>query len=132
MSLLITPVYGTIGVMGRWILFFITIAIGAAAGLYYGWAVNPVRYVDVTPNTLATDYKTDYVLMVAEAYRADADLDQAMHRLAFLGDPVPLQSVINAIDYAEQAPYADSDLAMMRSLADALRAWNPALEIPEQ
>jgi hypothetical protein len=38
-----------------------------ARGLLYGWMVNPVRYVNTTPDTLRADYQLDYVLMVAEA-----------------------------------------------------------------
>lgn len=117
--------------MGRWILFLITIVIGTAAGLYYAWFVSPVEYVDTPPSSLRADYKADYVLMVSEAFYTDPDINLAMQRLALLGDPLPLQTVLEAIRFAEEAPYAESDLALMRSLADALRRWNPALEIPE-
>ena len=51
--------------MLRWFLFFLSIALGLAAGLYYGWVINPVEYVNTTPDTLRVDYQADYVLMVA-------------------------------------------------------------------
>ena len=47
----------------RWILFIFAILVGAGLGLLYGWVINPVDYVDTTPDTLRIDYKTDYVLM---------------------------------------------------------------------
>ncbi|HSL45503.1 MAG TPA: hypothetical protein VK897_18860, partial [Anaerolineales bacterium] len=67
--------------MARRIGFIIAILIGLAGGLYYGWVVNPVNYVDTTIDTLRPDYQTDYVLMVAEAYHANLDLDLAARRL---------------------------------------------------
>ncbi len=115
--------------MSRWILFLITLALGAAAGLYYGWVVNPVEYVNTTPDTLRSDYKTDYVLMVAETYRAEGDLVQAVRRLAMLGDASPGQSVAAALEYARQPqhPYSESDLALMQELSTALQSMNPAV-----
>ncbi len=112
--------------MSRWILFLITLALGAAAGLYYGWVVNPVEYVNTTPDTLREDYKTDYVLMVAETYRASGDLLQAVHQLGILGDPSPSASVNKALDYARQPehPYSESDLAMMQALAAGLQSMD--------
>jgi hypothetical protein len=49
--------------MIRWLTFLLAIAIGAAAGLYYGWVINPIRYIDAAPDSLRSDYKADYVLM---------------------------------------------------------------------
>ena len=57
----------------RWILFIIAILAGAGLGLLYGWVINPVDYVDTAPDTLRIDYKTDFVLMVAEAYQGESD-----------------------------------------------------------
>ncbi len=57
--------------MSRWTKFLIAVILGAAAGLFYGWVVNPVEYVDIAPESLRVDYKTDYVLMVAESYQVD-------------------------------------------------------------
>ena len=63
--------------MSRWILFLITVALGLGAGLFYGWKINPGEYINTTPGSLRDDYKADYVLMVAEAYQAEADLNAA-------------------------------------------------------
>jgi len=38
--------------MARWIRFFLAIAVGIAGGLFYGWWVNPVEYVNTSPDTL--------------------------------------------------------------------------------
>ncbi|UCF61533.1 MAG: hypothetical protein JSV37_02300, partial [Anaerolineaceae bacterium] len=64
--------------------------IGLVVGLIYGWVLRPVEYVDTAPDTLREDYRTDYVLMVAEAYAGDGDLDLAQIRLATLGPQPPI------------------------------------------
>jgi hypothetical protein len=116
--------------MSRWIAFLLAIALGAAAGMYYGWVVSPVKYVDTAPDSLRIDYKTDYVLMVAESYYAEKDMGLAVHRLALLGDLPPAEIVANAITFAQDNQYPQSDLALMQALADALKTWNPSLEVP--
>ena len=52
----------------RLILFVLMIVLGIAAGVTYGWVLNPVQYSDTGLQTLGQDFKTDYVLMVAEVY----------------------------------------------------------------
>ncbi len=115
--------------MSRWVLFLITLALGAAGGLYYGWVVNPVEYVNTTPDTLRSDYKTDYVLMVAEIYHSDNDLMSAVHSLTVLGGNTPSDTVTTALEYARQPehPYAESDLALMQALLTALKGMNPVV-----
>ena len=111
--------------MRRWIWFFIVVMLGVAAGLYYGWVINPVKYVDTTPAKLRSDYQTDYILMVAEAYQAEGDLDLAARRLAVLGDSAPAEIVRQAMIVAAQIPYADSDQDMLSELASSLQGWSP-------
>jgi hypothetical protein len=114
--------------MTRWILFFISVAIGIAAGLYYGWVINPVRYEDTTPDTLRADYKADFVLMTAEAYQKDGDLGAAARRLALLGDTRPQESVATAALFAAKAGYEETDLGLIQKLGEALQTWTPVPE----
>jgi hypothetical protein len=116
--------------MSRWMLFLIVILIGAAIGMAYGWMINPVEYVDTSPDALREDYKTDYVLMVAETFHAEANIGLAARRLAMLGDNQPIDIVTRAIQYGEQNQYSAADLGLMGDLQEALRTWNPSLEIP--
>jgi hypothetical protein len=116
--------------MSRWTKFLIAVILGAAAGLFYGWVVNPVEYVDIAPESLRVDYKTDYVLMVAESYQVDHDLGLAVRRLALLGTSAPADIVANALSYALQHDYASQDLSLLQSLGEALLTWNPNQEIP--
>jgi hypothetical protein len=111
--------------MSRWLRFLLVLSLGAALGLAYGWVVNPVRYVDTTPESLRADYKSDYVLMVAEAYQAEGDLELAARRLALLGDTPPAEIVRAAMIFGSQAPYSDEDMDLLARLASDLQTWNP-------
>jgi hypothetical protein len=112
----------------RWFWFCVAILAGIGLGLVYGWVLNPVKYVDTTPDSLSHDYKTDYILMVAEAYRADGNLDQVSRRLAFLGDDPPLKLVQDAILYAGEAKYSAADVELMVRLSQALQTWKPSVQ----
>jgi hypothetical protein len=116
--------------MKRWIYFLLAVLIGVAAGLYYGWELNPVEYVETTPATLRIDFQTDYVLMVAEAYQGEGDLDLAARRLAVLGETPPAEIVRQAMIYAAQIAYADSDQDLLGKLASDFQTWNPLLGAP--
>ena len=116
--------------MSRWARFIIAILIGAGAGLAYGWLVSPVQYVDTSPDTLRIDYKADYVLMVAESYSADGDLHLAVRRLALLGAPAPAAIVLQAIEFAQEQGYSQSDIQRMQALWNALQAVSAPAEAP--
>lgn len=116
--------------MSRWTKFLIAVLLGAAAGLFYGWVVNPVEYVDISPQSLRVDYRTDYVLMVAEAYQVDRDLGVAVRRLSLLGSAAPTMIVADALNFALQNDYAPQDLSLFQALGEALLNWNPNMEVP--
>jgi hypothetical protein len=116
--------------MKRWIYFLLAVLIGVAAGLYYGWELNPVEYVETTPATLRIDFQTDYILMVAETYQGEGDLDLAARRLAVLGETPPAEIVRQAMIYAAQIAYADSDQDLLGKLASDFQTWNPLLGAP--
>ncbi len=117
--------------MSRWILFFITLAIGAAAGLYYGWVIKPVQAPATTYSSLRDDYKADFVLMVAEAYRAEGDLNAAADRLALLGEQNPYAAVSASIRYAVRVGYSQIDLDLMQKLAGALQTGGVGVGTPQ-
>ena len=114
----------------RYVYFIIAIVVGIALGLLYGWVLSPVELVDTNPATLRVDFKTDYVLMVAEAYSADHDLNQAICQLALLGGE-PKQSVENATVFAVEVSYTPEDLVMLNELRAVLETWEPGQEICE-
>jgi hypothetical protein len=116
--------------MRRWVWFVVAVGLGFGAGLLYGWVINPVKFVETTPAILREDYRTDYVLMVAEAYQAEGDVDLAARRLGVLGDTPPSEIVRQAMIYAAQLPYPDSDQELLGQLASALQGWTPAQGAP--
>ncbi|HLB63829.1 MAG TPA: hypothetical protein VJJ46_03235 [Anaerolineales bacterium] len=109
--------------------FVIGAAIGLAAGMIYGWILNPVEYVDTTPGSLREDYRTDYILMVAEAYAGDGNLDLARVRLAALGPEPPAETVVRAIEFGVENEFARLDLETLNLLAISLRTASPTAEI---
>jgi hypothetical protein len=116
--------------MARWFRFILAILFGLALGLAYGWFLKPVRYVDTSPDTLRIDYKTDYVLMVAEAYQNEKDVQQALQRLALLGDIPPVDLTAQAIQFAQKAGYTEPDVARMQALMSAIQMLAPGQETP--
>jgi hypothetical protein len=107
----------------------IGIVLGIATGLIYGWIISPVEYVNTAPNSLRADYRTDYVLMVAQAYSAEADLGNAQKRLAALGPEAPGDMVVQAIQYAVEHNFSQADIEVLRQLALALRSLPPPAAI---
>jgi len=117
--------------MSRWFFFLLSIGFGIAAGLFYGWVVKPVEYIETSPDSLRIDYKTDYVLMTAETYHAEGNLEMALRRLAVLGDSSPSDSIASALVFAAKTGYGEADIALMQNLADALQVISPTAEIPQ-
>lgn len=108
----------------RWIIIFFALILGIGAGLAYGWFIDPVEFFDLTPDTLRADYKTDYVLMTAEAYRFDQDPGTAARRLALFGTQSPSSIASEALDYARANGFSDSDIALIQELVTAMQAWS--------
>ena len=110
----------------RLIWFLLSIALGVALGLAYGWLVKPVRFDGSQPTTLRADYKTDYVLMIAEVYHKEGSEALAAHRLAELGEDPPTRLVQQAILSARQLDYSKRDMDTLAFLAAAMQNWAPA------
>ena len=108
----------------RWVLIVLALLTGIALGLAYGWIVDPVDYFDLTPDTLSADYKADYVLMVAEAYRTEQDPGLAARRLAVFGSQSPSAIAASGLKYARALRFADTDVVLIQELVTALQAWS--------
>ncbi len=109
--------------------FLIGLVAGLIVGVVYGWLVEPVQYVDTAPSSLRADYRTDYVLMVAEAYSADGDPALAQMRLASLGPQPPIDIVVDAMQYGIDHNFGRADLETLNQLASVLRIASPTAEI---
>ncbi len=111
--------------MLRWLLPLLAGLLGIAGGVVYGRVINPVKLVDTTPASLRADYRTDYVLMVAESYRANQDDGLARQRLAIFGAESPATIGLAALQKAQQSGYAPSDISLLQELTRALQASQP-------
>ena len=112
----------------RWIFILIALLAGIGAGLAYGWLIDPVDFYNLTPDTLRVDYKTDYVLMTAEAYRVEQDPGVAARRLAIFGSQSPSAIASEALNYSRTNGFADSDIALLQELVTAMQAWSGILQ----
>ncbi len=110
--------------LSRILFILITLILGIGAGLAYGWIIDPIEFFDLTPDTLRADYKTDYVLMTAEAYRIEQDPGTAARRLAIFGAQSPSAIATEALDYARTNGFSDSDIALIQELVTAMQAWS--------
>jgi hypothetical protein len=111
--------------MQRWLPWIVSIVIGIALGLVYGWVIDPVEFVDTTPDTLRADYRVDYVLMVAEAYQVEQDPALAARRLAVLSSRAPGDVTSEAAGLARQYGFTEADIELIQKLTTAMQAWQP-------
>jgi len=112
--------------MPRWLYSVIAISVGIGIGLFYGWEINPVQFVDTTPASLRADYRADYVLMIAEAFHTDQNADSAIRRLAVLGSSSPAELAAQALQTGQTIGYSSEDISMLQELTRALQAYQPA------
>lgn len=117
----------------RFLFFLVMIGLGLALGLAYGWYISPNQNAETTPETLRADYRADYILMVAEIYSADGDLEQSARRLALLGDQPAISIVAEGIQTANRLGYPRADVSQMENLILALQGQSepqPTGEVP--
>jgi hypothetical protein len=112
--------------MKRWLWILLAAAAGIGFGLLYGWVIDPVDFVDLTPDTLRADFRADYILMVAEAYKAENDLDLAARRLAIFGSDPPAEIAAQALPFGPSAGFSPSEISTLEELVAALRSWQPS------
>lgn len=106
----------------RLFFFLLFIALGIAAGIFYGWTVVPRQIKETSFNHLRSDYRTDFVLMVAEVYAIENDGARAAARLAPFQSAEPLRLVQEAILTAGQLGYASADVDLLANLARGLQS----------
>jgi hypothetical protein len=104
---------------GPWYLLT-GLLIGLIAGIVYARLIEPVQYIDVTPNLLSAEAKDTYRVMIAMAFEVDGNLGRARQRLALLNDSSPAQALS---DQAQRmANLGGSEGKALALLADA---YNP-------
>jgi hypothetical protein len=96
--------------------------IGGLIGVYFGWVRTPVSINSTSISALRSDYKTDYILMIAEVYASDNNINQAVASFSDLGDQPPLRYVQQAIIDAEKLGFSQQDLQLLAGLSSALQS----------
>lgn len=110
----------------RFFFFILSILVGLVLGLLYGWLIKPPAYTDLSLTSLRSDYKADYVLMVAETYRQDNNLPLALRELSQISPLPPARVVAEALLTARDLQYAQPDLETLAYLAQSLQGSNLA------
>jgi hypothetical protein len=104
----------------RVLFFLIATVIGILAGVGYGWWLRPLMYTQANLSNLRVDYRTDYVLMTAEIYHQENNLEEARQRLQSLGANSPERYSREALLSAGQLGYSQNDLQLLANLVQAL------------
>jgi hypothetical protein len=113
----------------RYAPLFIGLLLGLAAGLFYGWKIHPVRAAVTTPSSLQEEYRTDIVLMIAETYAEERDLELARQRLNLLGFHSHEDTVLAAIHFANTHDLSDQDIIQLTHLLHDLQEGEATPEI---
>jgi len=111
--------------LARYFWFSLSILLGLLIGLIFGSRFLPLPYEDLPMNTLRADYKTDYVLMTAEAYHGDHNIQQAQDMLRRLGPELPTYQVQQAMSKARELGYVSQDVDWMNQMLEDLQRISP-------
>jgi len=107
-------------------LLFVSLLLGAAIGLFYGWVLRPIRPASCQPGNFRSEYRTDFVLMVAESYAGELDTGLALQRLDMLEGAAPGSSLRDALTYARSHEYPQEDIEILERLLSALASQGAA------
>lgn len=105
----------------RLIGFFIAILLGAAGGAMLGWRYLPAQVSTTRLQDLRADYQADYVLMVAEVYAADGNIDNTLALLEKVNPDNPQRAVQEALLTAQQMQFEEWEMRYLVDLEIALR-----------
>lgn len=109
----------------RLIGFVIAILLGLTAGLLYGWMINPTVVKNTTLDSLRSDYQADYVLMVAENFSIEQDIQAAIALLKHVSPADPTRSVKEALIIGQQMNYSTHEMQALAALEIALSSEVP-------
>lgn len=96
------------------------LTIGSLVGIYIGWVQFPVEYVNSPADALASRYRDDYTVMIAQGYTTDRDVASAIERLQLLDEeniPEYVQTITER--YISNSRDVDDTLALI-TLSDGL------------
>ena len=102
-------------------LYLVTgIVIGLALGLLFSWVIQPVQYLDTSPDSLKGIYQDQYRAVIAAAFEANQDMVRAKARLELLGDEDIVQAVAEQAQRALAEGGPAGEVKALGQLANAL------------
>ena len=102
-------------------LYLVTgIVIGLALGLLFSWVIQPVQYLDTSPDSLKGIYQDQYRAVIAAAFEANQDMVRAKARLELLGDEDIVQAVAEQAQRALAEGAPAGEVKALGQLATAL------------
>lgn len=102
--------------------------VGVLAALYFAWRVMPLQIVDNQPRSLAPAFREDFVLLVAETFAIEQDVERARTRLASLAGAKGAAVVAQQAEKMMVTGAGITDLKFMAQLAAALGVATPAMQ----
>ena len=96
------------------------IVVGAAAGLIYGWVVQPARTTQAAPASLRTDFQEEVAALIASAHAATGDLPRARARLALLPGATNVDHIAALAQAWLATGHPESEARALAALAAAL------------
>ncbi len=104
------------------------ILLGIGAGLFIGWGLFPVEYVNGPASALAPRYQEDYTVMIAYTYLDDRDPNAALERLRLLQvDNIPAHVQTVTERYITNSQDIE-DIRALVLLSEALGRLTPIME----
>jgi len=108
------------------IVIILGLAVGIGIGLAVGWNW-PISPPKTAPAALSADWQADWVLMTAQAYSLDGDLELARQKLVMLGEGDPGARVAERGELAIAEELPPSYIGALARLAAALGARTSTL-----
>jgi hypothetical protein len=122
-----------IGGGGSTLTYGLVFVVGLLIGLVVlGWVVFPVRWTQALPSDLRTDYRDDYLRLVADSYALTGDLDAAVERLRFW-KPADMVTLLGQLSLEAEAQEDTMAALRLRRLAEdayAVRAARVQPTVP--
>jgi hypothetical protein len=93
----------------KWVIVGAAAVAGLLIGVLYAWVINPVQWVNGTPENLREDYQTDYLSAAIDSYSVNRNVDLAVARYQSLGAAGPAILAGIQADPGEVNPAAVAD-----------------------
>src|SRR3990170_5595814 len=102
----------------KWVLPGIALVVGLILGVVYAWGVNPVKWVEGTPEQLRADLQQDYLRMAIDSYSINRDVDLAIERYQSLGSHAQVTLEEIGADPGEARP---TDIQNFRAVVEIFK-----------